>query len=257
LVAAPSVSGGIDIAGVEADMRVGLRISRMTDTPETHELPTVGEAGAPFNPLHALRSVGQSLLVNGVCPYILYRVLQPHYPDGSVIPLVYASIFPLVGLALGLIRTRMVDFIAVLALFEISYNVVTALLASNVHWAVILRSSEGFLVSAAFLVFTLIGHPPIRYISRQFAAGSDPVRLREFAFADTADKGRTFFLASMAWVASILFQTLLNLTLAMTVTPANYLLIAQFVNIAINVAMVAWTIRFTSRRLERYRPATA
>jgi hypothetical protein len=83
------------------------------------------------------------------------------------------------------------------------------------------------------------------------------VRLREFAFADTADKGRTFFLASMAWVASILFQTLLNLTLAMTVTPANYLLIAQFVNIAINVAMVAWTIRFTSRRLERYRPATA
>jgi hypothetical protein len=225
----------------------------MADTQE-HELPTVGEAGASFNPLHALRSVGQSLLVNGVCPYILYRVLQPHYPNGSVMPLVYASLFPLVGLALGLIRTRMVDFIAVLALFEISYNVVTALLASNAHWGAILRSSEGFFVSAAFLVFTLIGHPPIRYIARQFAAGNDPVRLKEFTYADAADKGRTFFLASMAWVVSILLQTLLNLTLAMTVTPANYLLFAQFVNIAFNVAMVAWTIRFTSRRLERYRP---
>ena len=229
----------------------------MTDMPQTHERPTVGEAGAPFNPLHAVRSVGQSLFVNGVCPYLLYRVLQPHYPDGSVMPLVYASIFPLVGLALGLIRTRMVDFIAVLALFEISYNVVTALLASNVHWAVILRSSEGFIVSAAFLIFTVIGHPPIRYIARQFAAGNDPVRRKEFAYADAADKGRTFYLASMAWVASILFQTSLNLTLAMTVSPANYLLSAQFVNITINVIMVVWTIRFTSRRLERYRPAVA
>ena len=81
-------------------------------------------------------------------------------------PLVYASIFPLARLILGLIRTRMVDFIAVLALFEISYNVVTALLASNVHWAVVLRSSEGFLVSAAFLVFTLIGLPPVHSLYR-------------------------------------------------------------------------------------------
>jgi hypothetical protein len=226
----------------------------MADTQE-HELPTVGEAGARFNPLHAARSVGQSLLVNGVCPYFLYRMLQPHYPDGSVMPLVYASIFPLVGLVFGLLRTRIVDFIAVLALFEISYNVVTGLLSSNVHWAVILRSSEGFIVSATFLVFTLIGHPPIRYIARQFAAGTDPMRLKEFAYADAADKGRTFLLASMVWVVAILFQTSLNLTLALTVTPANYLLSAQFVNIAINVTMVVWTIRFTSRRLERYRAA--
>ncbi len=228
----------------------------MTDAQE-HELPTIGEAGAPFNPLHAMRSVGQSLIVNGVCPYILYRVLQPHYAADSVMPLVYASLFPLLGLAFGLVRTRMVDFIAVLALFEISYNIVTALLASNVHWAVILRSSEGFLVSTAFLVFTLIGHPPIRYIARQFAAGNDPVQLKEFAFADAADNGRTFFLASMAWVVAILFQTSFNLTLAMTLTPANYLLFAQFVNIAVNVVMVAWTVRFTSRRLERYRPVPA
>jgi hypothetical protein len=226
--------------------------------PETHELPTVGEAGASFNPLHALRSVGQSILINGVCPYLLYRVLQPHYPDGSVVPLVYASIFPLVGLLLGLIRTRTVDFIAVLALFEISYNIVTALAASNVHWAIILRASEGFIVSGAFLVFTLIGHPPIRYIARQFAAGSDPVRRREFAAADAADKGRTFFIASMVWVVGILLQTSLNVGLAFTVTPANYLLFAQFLNVAVNVSMVVWTIRFTSRRLEHYRtPAVA
>src|SRR5271154_7201060 len=184
----------VAIPASDADIRWSFRDFGMT-APETGELPTVGEAGATFNPLHAIRSIGLSLFINGVCPYLLYRVLQPHYPDGSVVPLVYASVFPLVGLVLGLIRTRTVDFIAVLALFEISYNIVTALAASNVHWAIILRASEGFLVSGAFLVFTLIGHPPIRYIARQFAAGSDPVKRREFAAADAADKGRTFFIA--------------------------------------------------------------
>jgi hypothetical protein len=228
----------------------------MTET--THELPTVGEAGAGFNPLHALRSIVYSLLVNGLCPYLLYRVLQPHYPVGSVVPLIYASIFPLAGLLLGLIRTRTVDFIALIALFEISYNVTTALLASSLSWAVILRSSEGFIVSGLFLIFTLIGHPPIFYISRQFAAGPDPERRRIFAAISAADKGRTFLLASLVWVVGILLQTLLNLTLALNLTPANYLLAAQVANITINVLLVAWTIRFTRTRLERVQmPAVA
>jgi hypothetical protein len=221
----------------------------MTGT--TTELPTIGEAGAGFNPLHALRSIVYSLAVNGLCPYLLYRVLQPHYPAGSVIPLIYASVFPLAGLVLGLIRTRTVDFIAVLALFEISYNVTTALLASTLSWAVILHSSEGFIVSALFLIFTLIGRPPIFYISRQFAAGPDPERRRIFAAINEADKGRTFVLASLVWVVGILLQTLFNLTLALYLTPANYLLAAQVVNITFNVSLVAWTIRFSRTRLAR------
>jgi len=227
----------------------------MTDAaPETPELPTIGEAGAVFNPLHAVRSIGLSLFVNGVCPYLLYRVLAPHYPAGSVIPLVYASIFPLLGLVLGHIRTRMVDFIAVIALFEISYNIATALAASNVHWAIVLRSSEGFIVATLFLVLTLIGHPPIFYIARQFVGAGNPAVRAGFLAANAADKGHTFRVASLVWVAGILVQTSLNLTLALTVTPANYLLIAQFLNTGVNVALIAWTIRFTTRRLERYRP---
>jgi hypothetical protein len=226
-------------------------------TEASPELPTVGEAGASFNPLHAARSIGLSFFINGVCPYILFRLLQPHYPAGSVMPLVYASIFPLLGLVLGHIRTRMIDFIALIALFEISYNIVTALLASNVHWAILLRSSEGYFVATAFLVATLLGHPPIFYISRQFALASNPAIGPGFAAANAADKGRTFLIASLAWVVSITLQTSLNLVLAMTVTAANYLLIAQFLNTGVNVAMIVWTIRFTSTRLERYRPRAA
>jgi len=232
-------------------------LENMSDTggaPDGNELPTVGEGGASFNPLHAARSVGISIFVNGVCPYLLYRVLQPHFPAGSVVPLVYASIFPLLGLVFGLVRTRATDFIAVLALFEISYNIATALAASNVHWAIILRSVEGYVVASIFLALTLAGFPPIFYIARQFAAGNDPARRQMFAAANAADTGQTFRIASLVWVVGISFQTSLNLTLALTVSPANYLLFTQFVNVTMNVLMVVWTIRFTSRRLGRYAP---
>jgi len=252
---AQSLAALLDILATLSDMQAEQRdYPRMVEaSPDTHVLPTVGEGGAPFNPLHALRSVGASLFINGVCPYLLYRVLQSHYPAGSVTPLIFASLFPLLGLVLGLIRTRTVDFIALFALFEISYNIVTALVASNVHWAIQLRASEGFFVAAFFLGATCGGYPPIFYVSRQFVAGADPVRRKQFAAADAADKGRTFTLASLAWVGAILIQASLNLTLALTVTPANYLLFAQFLNIIVNVLMAVWTIRFTRRRLERYR----
>jgi hypothetical protein len=223
-------------------------------TPKTPELPTVGEAGAVFSPLHALRSIGLSIFINGVCPYLLYRVLAPHYPPGSVTPLVYASIFPILGLVLGHVRTRMIDYIAVIALFEISYNIVTALAAPNVHWAIILRSSEGFVVATVFLALALAGLPPIFYIARQFVGAGNPALREGFEAANALDRKRTFTIASLAWVVAILVQTSLNLTMALTVTPANYLLFAQLLNTTVNVAMVAWTLRFTTRRLERYRP---
>ncbi len=215
------------------------------------ELPTVGEAGAAFNPLHAIRSVGLSLFINGVCPYLLYRYLAPHYPAGSLMPLLYASIFPLSGLALNLVRTRTVDYIAAIALFEISYNIVTALLASTVRWALIFRSSEGFIVAAIFLVSVLIGRPIIFYISRQFAAGADPERQQVFAAIDAADKGRTCATATLVWVAGITCLTLFNLTLALNLAAANYLLFAQIANTSINVLLVIWTVRFVRIRFER------
>ena len=204
-----------------------------------------------FNPLRAIGSVGLSLFINGVCPYLLYRQLEPHFPAGSLNPLLYASLFPLFGLAFNLLRTRTVDFIALIALFEISYNIAAALLASTVRWALIFRASEGFIIAGIFLVSALVGRPLIFYISRQFAAGADPEARRQFAALDAADKGRTFLIASLAWAVGIGLMTAFNLMLALTVAPADYLLAAQVASTTVNVVLVVWTIRFTSRRLER------
>lgn len=202
-----------------------------------------------FDPKSAMRSVGMSIFVNGVLPFLAYKILAPHFSAGSVMPLLYASIFPMVGLSAGFIRTRVVDAIAIFALFGIVYSVATMLLAGEVRLALVLGSTQGFLISAVFFVSALIGRPILFFMVRQFVAGNDRARRTQFAAVDKADGGRTFFVATMVWSVGIALLGAIALGLALTLSPATYLLANNIVNTAINVVLVVWTIRFVRGRL--------
>src|SRR5437868_731443 len=114
---------------------------------------------AGYSPASALRSVATSIIVNAVAPFALYKYLAPHFPAGSIMPLLYACAFPFAGLLFGLARTRSIDMIAMLALFGISYTVGTMVLAGEVHRALIFGATQGFVVAAVFAFSALIGRP--------------------------------------------------------------------------------------------------
>jgi hypothetical protein len=215
------------------------------------------QPGGGFNLAQTVRSVGLSLFINGICPYILYRALVPHYPPGSLTPLLYASIFPLLGLVFNFIRTRTVDFIALIALFEISFNIISASLAPTIRLALEARSLQGLITATVFIGSALIGRPFFFYVARQFFAAGDPVRAAGFEAANKADGGRTFFLITITWGIGIIVMTAINFTLAMTLAPADYLLVSQILSLAFNISLIAWTIRFSRIRLSRFGPPDA
>lgn len=212
------------------------------------EEAVVGSAQA-FDAKTAMRSVGLSIFVNGVLPFALYKILAPHFPAGSVVPLLYASAFPLLGLTFGFIRTRVVDAIAIFALFGIVYSVATMLLAGEVRLALILGSTQGFLIAGVFFVSALIRRPILFFMVRQFVAGNDLERRARFAAVDEADGGRTFFTATMVWAVGIAALGAMALGLALTLAPATYLLVNNIVNTAVNVILLVWTDRFVRGRL--------
>src|SRR5262249_53666566 len=112
---------------------------------------------AGYNPASALRSVITSILVNAVAPFAVYKYLAPQFPTGSIMPLLCACALPFAGLLFSLARTRVVDMIAALALFGISYTVATMLLAGEVHMALIYGATQGFVVAGIFAFSALIG----------------------------------------------------------------------------------------------------
>lgn len=202
-----------------------------------------------FEPKSALRSVAISIFVNGVLPFLLYKILAPHFRAGSVMPLLYACAFPVLGLTVGFIRTRVVDAIAIFAVFGIVYSVATTVLAGEVRLALILGSTQGFLIAGVFFVSALIGRPILFFMVRQFVAGNDLARRAHFAAVDQADRGRTFFIATMVWALGIAMLGATALGLAIELPPASYLLVNNIVNTAVNLILLVWTIRFVRGRL--------
>jgi hypothetical protein len=209
----------------------------------------VGAGAQAFNSKAALRSVAVSIVVNGVLPFALYKILVPDFPAGSIMPLLYASAFPLVGLSVGLIRTRAIDAIACFALFGIAYSVVSTLLAGEIRLAMIVASTQAFLIAGFFCISALVGKPIIFFIVRQLAAGNDVQRRAQFTAVNAADNGQTCFIATMVWAAGIAGLGVVALTLALTVPPATYLLVNNIVNTAVNVLLVIWTIRYVRSHL--------
>jgi hypothetical protein len=61
----------------------------------------------------------------------------------------------------------------------------------------------------------------------------------------------------MTWGCGIIVQSCLSFLLAITLSPANYLLAGQFLSLTFNIVLVVWTIRFSTARLSRYAPPGA
>jgi hypothetical protein len=209
-----------------------------------------GAAPRDFDRKAAYRSIAISLIVNGALPYAIYKFLAPHYSPTSVIPFVYASVFPVVGLAANYIRSRVIDMIAVIALVGLGYAAVVELLSSDIRIAMIMHSTQGFVIAALFLGSVLIGKPIIFYIARQFATGNDPVFRQQFTMANDYDGGRACRNATLVWVVGLIGLGIGGNVLARTLSAADYLLFSNVMSIGANVVLVVWTIRYVSVHLE-------
>src|SRR5579864_294498 len=202
-----------------------------------------------YDPKAAFRSVTFSILVNAVAPFALYKILAPHFPTNSIVPLLYASALPIIGLIVGLARTRVIDAIAIFALFGIAYSLVITLLAGEVHLALILGTTQGFIIAAGYLVSALIGKPLLFFIARQFVAGNNPDWRARFTAINAMDGGQTFFLATIYWAGATACWSLVSLGLAFVLPPATYILINNILNTAVNLGLIVVTTAFLRKRL--------
>lgn len=226
-------------------MNLALAPSEKKENNETNELFSFGVLKSPT----AIRSLAFSFVLNGLCPYLLYRYLEPKFPAESLRPLLYASIFPAFGLLVGILRKRTVDVIAAVVLFEISVNLTGTLLASSVRWALLARSLPGITFATAFLASVLVGKPLIHFIARQFLTGGDGRLQAQFDAVTRADRGRTFFVVTLVWAVGIYLLSATTIAMALAFSPDIYLLVAQIVGLTTNIALGVWTIRFVRGRL--------
>jgi hypothetical protein len=201
-----------------------------------------------------IRSIAINLFINIVCPYALFRILAPHYPADSVLPLLWSGLFPAGAFLFAFSRSRMLDAISVIALFQILFSLLTTLFAANVHWALVWGASQDGILGLVFLISALAGYPVIRYYARQFATANDPARAAAFDAALTQAGKRAFKIATVVWAFALTALCGVKLILATTLLPAAYLLFGPGLGNAVVLMLVWWTVRFARPRLRAIPP---
>jgi hypothetical protein len=207
-------------------------------------------AAAPrtFSRAAAFRSMGFSLIANALSLWLLFRFLEPRFPGGSVLPLLYLTTFPIIGFLFGIWRKRMVDAIALIALCGITVTV----LSPDVSTALVLRSLEGAIIGLCFLLSAFIGRPVVLYIARQFVAAGAPARRARFEAIVAMDKARVFYVATIVWGCGLVIMSAVHVALAIDLPHPEYVLLYPILGIVTNLVLVGWTTRYTARRVSSY-----
>ncbi len=199
-----------------------------------------------------LRAIGFSLIFNALCPYLLFRFLEPRFPAGSVLPLLYTTIFPIAGFLFGVLRKGMVDAIALIALAGIAIHLTVTILSPDVGTALVLRSFQGTIIGLCFLTSAAIGRPVILYIARQFVVASGPERGALFDLAVAHDRARAFTVVTVIWGITLVIMSGVHIALAIRLTHDEFLLASPILGLVTDLAVLTWSIRYTFRRMSIY-----
>ena len=187
--------------------------------------------------------LGLSLIINGLCPFLLYRVLESHFPAGGVMPLLYASMFPALGSILGIVRKGTVDVIAMIVMAALAMHIVVTLIARNVGITLVAISLDGTLIGLVLIVSAMVRRPIILIAAKQVAVDAGPERATALNRVIENTGKRAFSTITIVWGVALLVMSGLHIVLALNLPPADFLLLSPIVGVITVVALIGWTGR--------------
>ena len=175
------------------------------DPADGFRLPRMDRASVVSLPL--------SMLLNGVAPYVLYQVLT-----GRGVPIVNAlaitAIFPVIGVAIGWVRSRRLDALAIIAMVFIAIGLITSLVLQDPAVYLIKESFITGALGIACLISLLLPRPAMFYVGRYFASGRDPAVARRYDALWQYPYFRfTQRLITIVWALAYMAEALIRLAL--------------------------------------------
>jgi hypothetical protein len=186
--------------------------------------------------LTTLRGLLPSLLINVGCTLIIYKLLSPHFPSSSVIPLLIASLVPIFGNSISLLRHRRLDIFGVMMLVGLVVSIIAMLLGGSPRLLLIRESFTSGAIGLVLLVSMVFPRPLGYYFARHLLTANDPQKIVGFEFLWQVPFFRKFLQgATFSWGILLLGDLALRVTLAFTLSFVLVLTIAPIVSNALTV----------------------
>src|ERR1700678_148396 len=205
------------------------------------------------NRASALRGLARSVFINVVCTYVLYRLLEPHFQSGSLIPLAASGVLPLFGLSHGLLRQRSIDIIGLFAAEDIAVSLIAISLAHSATSALVGRSLQNAALGVLFLASVLIKRPIMLYVARQFVTGNEPSgKLRFDQMAARSDAKRVYRTMTLVWALALFAKSVVSVVIALSCSTRLYLILSPLSAYGSDVLLIWWSFHYGYSRLGHY-----
>jgi hypothetical protein len=207
--------------------------------------------GQPRTARAALRSAAPSLVFNGVLPYLAYQYLSGHGMD-DVSALAISAVFPVVGIAWGLVRTRHAHIIGLVSLAFIIVGVVTSVVSGNPQFILIKDSFVTGLFGLACLISLFRSRPLLFYFGRHFAGGGDPRRAVAFErMWQDAGFRAVIRRMTLVWGCGLLFEASARVVLSYVLPIGTFLLLSRPLSLGVTFGLIAWTMAYGRRSIRQ------
>jgi len=196
-----------------------------------------------------LRGTMIDIALNIIVPYIIYTIAHDNLHLSEVTALTLSSLYPLVDLIREFAKDKTLNFIAGIVLLGTATSIIGALIGGDPRIILIRESIFTFLLAIACFISLAFHRPLMFYFGREFAAGKDPEKRREFSkLLEKKGAYDTFSMITIVWGIVYALEFALKVVIVYTFSIKQSLIIAPVSTYCIVFATIAWTIWYGKRK---------
>ena len=202
---------------------------------------------ATISPEPAGGSFKQALpmLVFDVATPVIVFFLLTGYGVSTLWALVAGGLSPAINNLRVWAKSRRLEPVGIIVMTFLAIGTATSLITGSVFFALIKASFLTAIFGLICLGSLLAERPLMFYVTRQFVAGDDPVRLEwwnglwQYPHFRGAQR-----LVTAVWGVAYLVEAVLRVGFALFLSPAQVVTISHVMAFAVLVALIAWTRRY-------------
>ena len=204
--------------------------------------------------LATLRGLVPGLLLNIAGTIIIYNLLIPRFPPASIFPLLVASLVPVLGNIISVLRHRRLDIFGIMMLIGLAVSGISILLGGGPQLLLIRESFVSGAIGLALLVSMVLPRSLGYYFARQFLTANDPRRMTEFRLLCQMPFFRTFLQrGTVFWGILMLGEFIVRVVLVFTLPVVLALVIAPIVSNALIIGGIIVSMLWVRRVVSHIR----
>lgn len=181
-------------------------------------------------PFNTLRGLAVSLLINALCPLLIYHAVKRYTHASEFTALVATGIPSILDGLFGVARRRKIDFMAGFNLFTVAISLGLIALGGNPRLYLVRESLLTAAYGLAMLVSLLFPKPLGFYTGRYFMTGNDPVRGAQFDANWSKPSIRQLIRAqTVIWGVGTLVEAVVRIYLAFTMPVSRFLIVSPLI----------------------------